>query len=107
MDVLWAVLPALALLACPLMMVFCFVGMRRMGHGTSDAAVTTGSTAPREARIATLEQQLLALQGELAALRAASADVIDVVVVEAAAPLPAATDPPPGPAAGLPATAGR
>lgn len=74
MDSLWTVLPALALLACPLMMVLCFVGMRRMGHEAPSPDVTAGVTEPRETRIARLEQQLLAVHDELAALRDAPTD---------------------------------
>ncbi len=70
MELIWVVLPFLALLACPLMMVFCMRGMRRPGAGSSCASGTTASAQTREERIETLERQLGTIQGELASLRA-------------------------------------
>ena len=61
-------LPFLAFLACPLMMLFCLVGMRKMGCSTP--RTTAGQT--REAGIIALQDQLTAVQSELAALRAAA-----------------------------------
>ena len=65
MELFMSVLPFVALLACPLMMVFCVFGMRKMGC----AAPATTSQAPAE-RVAALQQQLGAIQTELAALQA-------------------------------------
>ena len=70
MEFLVAALPFLLFLACPLMMVFCMVGMRKAGCSTSKAGETEGS---REERIASLEGQLATIQTELTALHAAEA----------------------------------
>lgn len=69
MEFVLAALPFLFFLACPLLMVFCVVGMRKSGCGTSPAAAEDASAQPREARVAALEGQLAMVQTELQALR--------------------------------------
>ena len=80
MDVIWSVLPFLALLACPLMMLFCVFGMGRMGRraGTHDAAI---AGTPEE-RLVQIQRELAAVRMELAmrqegAAPAASQDAAD------------------------------
>ena len=89
MDLLVAALPFLVLLACPLMMVFCVFGMRRMGGATPRANEAAGATSPEE-RIADLHLQVRAIQAELAALEAVDRNPDgenDRVVAAEAAPL--------------------
>ena len=56
-------------MACPLMMVFCFLGMRRMGCSTDSSPATTSASAtlaqaaPAE-QIAALHARLSLLQAE-------------------------------------------
>ncbi len=69
MDLALIALPLLVFLACPLMMLFCVVGMRKMGCGTP--RTTAGQTD--EGSITALQSQLTAVQSELAALREAEA----------------------------------
>lgn len=71
MELALTALPLLAFLVCPLMMLFCVVGMRKMGCSTprTTEAQTAGQT--REERVAALEGQLATVQSDLAALRAA------------------------------------
>ena len=66
MELVLAMVPFLAVLACPLMMLLCVVGMHRMGHGASRAG-TTAPVGSRGERVAILHQQLRAIQAELAA----------------------------------------
>lgn len=63
METLWVALPFLVFLACPLMMVFCFLGMRKMG-------CSTPQTSPAEAPAGTAEEQVAALKRQLAAVEA-------------------------------------
>ncbi len=69
MDVALTALPFLLFLACPLMMVFCILGMRKAGCSTSSADAEDASAQPRGARVAALEGQLALIQTELRALR--------------------------------------
>ncbi len=71
MEFALTALPLLAFLACPLMMLFCVVGMRKMGCSTP--RTTAGQTG--EAGITALQNQLTAVQSELAALREAEAQL--------------------------------
>jgi hypothetical protein len=68
MDQLWVILPFLAFLACPLMMVLCFVGMRRMVSPAHDTPTQT--TEQSEERVAELQRQLASIEAELAELSA-------------------------------------
>lgn len=69
MEALLGYAPFLILLACPLMMVLCFLGMRRMGHSTESTPATAsvpvrlGQAAPAE-QIADLQARLSQLQAE-------------------------------------------
>lgn len=74
MELVLAALPFLAFLACPLMMLVCVVGMRRMGRGAPQANPAPAPTGTREERMAALHQQLRAVQAELGAVRQAEAD---------------------------------
>lgn len=69
MEFALTALPLLAFLACPLMMLFCVIGMRKMACSTPRTAA--GQTG--EADITALQSQLTAVQSELAALREAEA----------------------------------
>ena len=71
MDAIWIALPFLALLACPLMMLFCVVGMRRRGRGAEASATPAFGTT--DERLARLQHQLLAAQAELEELRTGAA----------------------------------
>lgn len=68
MDLVLTVLP---FLACPLMMVFCLFGMRKMGGGAPPASETRLASQLPEERVAALQQQLLAIQAELTTLQPA------------------------------------
>ena len=70
MDVLWAALPFLFILACPLMMVVCMFGMRKKGSDAPAVGTQVESQLP-EARVAALQQQLQVIQAELTALQPA------------------------------------
>ena len=76
MELVLAALPLLAFLACPLMMLVCVVGIRRMGCGTPQANPAPPPTGTREERAAALQQQLRAVQAELSALQQAEAGVV-------------------------------
>lgn len=69
MEFALTALPLLAFLACPLMMLFCVIGMRKMACSTP--RTTAGQTG--EADITALQNQLTAVQSELAALGEAEA----------------------------------
>lgn len=60
-----AVLPFLAVLACPLMMGVCLWGMCRVGRGAAADQPTVVGTP--EERITQLHRQLAAVEAELAA----------------------------------------
>lgn len=68
MERVLLVLPFLALLVCPLTMLFCIVGMRKMGCSTSRAGDAQTPPATRPDHVAALQRQLLTIQAELAAL---------------------------------------
>lgn len=72
MDVIWAVFPFLAFLACPLMMAFCMFGMGKLGRGTPEPETQVAAQLPEE-RVAALQQQLQAIQAELTTLQPAPA----------------------------------
>ncbi len=69
MELIWAVLPFVAFLACPLMMVFCVVGMRKAGCSAPQANEAQASSQLSEERVAALQQQLRTIQAELATLQ--------------------------------------
>jgi hypothetical protein len=71
-DAIWALAPFLLFLACPLMMVACMFGMRKMGTEAPPAEAQAESRFPEE-RVAALQQQLQAIQAELATLQPAPA----------------------------------
>ncbi|MGH2532806.1 MAG: DUF2933 domain-containing protein [Thermomicrobiales bacterium] len=79
-----AVLPVLALLVCPLMMVACVFGMRRIGGDTSRSAASS-SAVPREQQVADLQRQLQAIQTELTTLQAGQQAAAGGDAAEAAA----------------------
>ncbi len=66
MELVQTVLPLLALLACPLMMGFCVLGMRKMGCGTPATNEAQARIQTREERMAALEAQLATIRTELA-----------------------------------------
>jgi hypothetical protein len=70
MELLWVALPFLVFLACPLMMVFCFLGMRKMGCSTPQAKQTQAVTGTPEEQVAALKLQLAAVEADLATSRA-------------------------------------
>ena len=69
MELVLAMVPFLAVLACPLMMLLCVVGVHRMGRGASQVG-TTAPVGSGHERVAMLHQQLRAIQAELTALKA-------------------------------------
>ncbi len=69
MELVLLVLPFLAFLACPLMMLFCIVDMRKMGCSTSRTRDAQTPLVTRPNQVAALEWQLQAIQAELAALQ--------------------------------------
>lgn len=73
MEMVLAVLPVLAFLACPIMMAFCFFGMRKMGGDTSPLTGAQAVAQLPEERVAALQQQLHTIQAELTSLQ--SSDV--------------------------------
>lgn len=67
MGQLLGYLPYLLFLACPLMMVACFLGMRGMGHSSDRTADNTGISLrelPPAEQIARLQTQITALRTE-------------------------------------------
>lgn len=62
MEFTLSALPFLFLLACPLMMIICFVGMRKAEPSPSTATAQDTSGQPREVRVAALEGQLAKIQ---------------------------------------------
>ena len=70
MDALLALAPLLLFLVCPLMMVACMFGMRKMGSDASPVEAQAASQLPEE-RVAALQQELRAIQAELATLQPA------------------------------------
>ncbi len=73
MDWIPGLLPLLVFAACPLMMVFCFFGMRKMGCSTESAPAASAVTAPVPNRspveqISALQTQLSQLQFEQMAI---------------------------------------
>lgn len=67
MDWIVGLLPLLVFAACPLMMVVCFFGMRKMGCSTESAPATSASTVP--AQNLSPAEQLAALQTRLSQLQ--------------------------------------
>lgn len=70
MELLWVALPFLVFLACPLMMVFCFLGMRKMGCRTRSANQAQAMAGTPEEQVAALRLQLAAVEADLATSRA-------------------------------------
>jgi hypothetical protein len=73
MDVIWSVLPFLALLACPVLMAFCMFGMNKFGRGTAQPDASYKSGVNLAERVLVLRQQLEAIQDELAVLQPSGA----------------------------------
>ncbi len=69
MEWLLAALGVMVFLACPLMMIVCVLGMRRM-RGSDAPTADMVAPATREQGIADLERQIQAIQIELTNLRA-------------------------------------
>lgn len=70
MELLWLALPFLVFLACPLMMVFCFLGMRKMGCSSPQASQAQALAGTPEEQVAALRLQLAAVEADLATSRA-------------------------------------
>ena len=73
MEWLLGLLPLVVFLACPLMMVFCFFGMRKAGCSTKSVPAAAeqnalGQTLPPAGQIAALRSQLGHLQAEQATI---------------------------------------
>ncbi len=84
-------LPLLLFAACPLMMVFCFFGMRKMGCATDSAPASSTASAP--AQNLTTSEQIAVLQAQLSQLQfeeMAIARQIDELAAPATAPVPTA-----------------
>ncbi len=86
MELVLLALPFLAFLACPLMMLFCLVGMRKMGCSMSRAgdAQTPPVTGPDQ--VATLQRQLQTIQADLAVLHPSETPAPHPAVVRLDAP---------------------
>ncbi len=69
MELILLALPFLAFLACPLMMLFCIVGMCKMGCSTLRRGDAQAPLATRADQVAALQRQLQTIQAELAALQ--------------------------------------
>ncbi len=69
MELVFAALPFLAFLACPLMMVSCLFSMRKMGCATPPLSTTQQEPKRAAERMAALQQQLTAIQAELTTLQ--------------------------------------
>ena len=67
MDWILGLLPLLLFAACPLMMVFCFFGMRKMGCATESTPANSAATAPTQNLSAS--EQIAALQAQLSQLQ--------------------------------------
>lgn len=67
MDWIVGLLPLLVFAACPLMMVFCYFGMRKMGCSTDSAPATSAASAP--AQNLSAQEQIGALQAQLSQLQ--------------------------------------
>ena len=80
MNVALTALPFLLFLACPLMMVFCVLGMRKSTCTTPSPAMAPASTESREARVAALESQLRVVSTELRTLQLEDASAPPVLV---------------------------
>lgn len=96
MDWIVGLLPLLAFAACPLMMVFCFFGMRKMGCATESAPAASAATAPAQnlslsssAQIVALQAQLSQLQSEQLAI-ARQIDELATASTDPASPAPSA-----------------
>lgn len=75
MEWLLGYLPLLLFLACPLMMAFCFFGMRKAGCSTNASPTTAASTSslqhlPASEQVAALQVRLNQLQTEQQAIAA-------------------------------------
>lgn len=89
MESLIGILPVLAFLACPLMMVFCFWSMRRMGCETDTApaivepaAATVVQDLPLAERVTALQNRLDQLQTEQDVIGAQLAELAQTEVAE-------------------------
>lgn len=94
MDWIIGLLPLLAFAACPLMMVVCFFGMRRMGCSTESTPATSAATAPVQNLSAS--EQIAALQAQLSQLQfeqIAIARQIDELAAATTDPGPVVHDP--------------
>jgi len=68
MELVLIALPFVAFLACPLMMLFCVFGMRKMGGSSRRTRDSQVTPVTRPDQVAALQRQLQAIQGQLAAL---------------------------------------
>lgn len=73
MELVLGFLPFLVFLTCPLMMAFCYFGMRKTGCSTAATAPATEQAPailalPRTEQVAALQAQLSQLQTEQAAI---------------------------------------
>ena len=87
MEVVLLMLPFIALLACPLMMVGCVFAMRKMGGATSPVSAAQGAAQPVPARVAVLQGQLLAIQAALVTLEATAPPCPHAVPEDARRPI--------------------
>lgn len=68
MELVWGVLPILALLACPLMMGCCLLSMRKMGSATPPLPATQQEPRRPEQQVTALQQHLTAILAKLTTL---------------------------------------
>ncbi len=94
MDWILGLLPLLLFAACPLMMVFCFFGMRRMGCSTEAAPATNAASV--QVQNLSASKQIAALQAQLSQLQfeqMAIARQIDELAAATTNPGPVVNDP--------------
>ena len=77
MELVWSVLPFVAFLACPLMMVLCMMGMRKAGCASPQAGSREVVSTAHPQQVEALQHRLQAIQAELASLRTTEAGAVD------------------------------
>lgn len=93
MESLLGLLPLLLFLACPLLMVACFVGMRRMDHSSEPGPVPATSDPLLAEQVAALQTQLQQLQAQQTSIARQLTELAAALPTDPAFTLEAAPDP--------------
>lgn len=93
MESLLGLLPLLLFLACPVLMVACFVGMRRMGHSSEPAPAAALADLTSAEQVAALHVQLQQLQQQQAVIARQLDELARALPTDPASTLEAAPDP--------------